>query len=116
MAECLLPKPAITTEFVPESLLLEQFIGYKKATKGLTASSEKWLRVTLGPFLAWLPDSLESGTKHQIIQFLGQYEGKPWRKHGFYRALRTFFKWVSTTYQVPNPFIDQFGNTVIDAP
>ena len=44
------------------------------------------------------------------------YDAKPWRKHSFYRALRSFWKWVSINHEQPNPFIDRFGNLVIDAP
>jgi integrase len=47
---------------------------------------------------------------------LAIYNDKPWRKHSFYRALRTFWKWVSITYEMRNPFIDRFGNLVITAP
>ena len=41
---------------------------------------------------------------------------RPWRKHSFYRALRTFWRWVSVTESIPNPFLDRFGNLLIDAP
>ena len=40
----------------------------------------------------------------------------PWRKHSFYRAFKTFWKWASVNYQLPNPMIDRMGNSVIDAP
>ena len=44
------------------------------------------------------------------------YDGKPWCKHPFYRVLRTFWKWVSINHSMPNPFIDSFGNSVIEPP
>ena len=51
-----------------------------------------------------------------MVTFLAMYNDKPWRKHSFYRPLRTFWKWVSTSYDLPNPFIGRFGNLVIAAP
>ena len=51
-----------------------------------------------------------------LVNFLAKYSETPWRKHSFYRAFRTFFKWQSITYDIPNPFWDRFGNTVIQAP
>ena len=96
--------------------ILEDFIADRKATKGLTARGEEWLRKTLTRYLRWLPVTLEEVTRDHIVAFLSSYEDKPWRKHSFYRSLRTFWRWISTTYQAPNPFIDRFGNPVIDAP
>ncbi|MFB3119731.1 MAG: tyrosine-type recombinase/integrase [Stenotrophomonas maltophilia] len=87
---------------VSNQLQLETFIAFKKATKGLTVSGEKWLRVTLGPFLEWLPLSLSEATKQHIIQFLAKYEDKPWRRHSFYRAFKTFWKWLAEEYQLEN--------------
>ena len=98
----LLGKPLAQPEFVSNQLILETFIAFKKATKGLTISGEKWLRVTLGPFLQWLSTPLPDATKQHIIQFLAQYEGKPWRRHSFYRAFKTFWKWLAEEYQLDN--------------
>jgi site-specific recombinase XerD len=101
-----LPKPRHKAKNAPAVTtypILEHFIGDKKATKGLTVSGEKWLRVTLGPFLKWLPVPLDSVNRAHIVSFLGQYQGKPWRKHSFYRAFKTFFKWASEEYHIENP-------------
>ena len=51
-----------------------------------------------------------------IIRFLSQYDDKPWRKHSFYRALRTFWKWASLAYDISYPLLDRHGNSAIDAP
>ena len=59
---------------------------------------------------------LSSVSTDAIVQFLSIYEDKPWRKRSFYLALRTFWKWVSITYDTPNPFLDRFGNLAIDIP
>ena len=96
--------------------LLEAFIKDRKSTKGLTASGEEWLRETLTRFVDWVTIPLTNVTRDQIIQFLAIYDAKPWRKHSFYRSLRTFYRWISTTQGLPNPFIDRFGNRVIDPP
>ncbi len=95
----LLGKPQASPGFVANQLVLETFIAYKKATKWLTTSGEKWLRVTLGLFLEWLPTTLADADKQHIIQFLSLYEGKPWRRHSFYRAFKTFWKWLAEEYE-----------------
>ena len=59
---------------------------------------------------------IENVDRAQIVNFLAMYDAKPWRKHSFYRALRSFWKWVSINHEQPNPFIDRFGNLVIEAP
>ena len=96
--------------------LLNSLIEDRKATKGLTAGGERWLKETLSKFLSWLPVSPNQATRAHIVRFLGQYEAMPWRKHSMYRALRAFWRWVSTTYDIPNPMMDHRGNPVIDAP
>ena len=41
---------------------------------------------------------------------------KPWRRHAFYLANKSFWKWASRTYDIPNPMIDRWGNAAIEAP
>ena len=96
--------------------MLESFIHDKKSTRGLTVRGEKWLREALNRFLNWLTVPIENVDRAQIVNFLAMYDAKPWRKHSFYRALRSFWKWVSINHEQPNPFIDRFGNLVIEAP
>ena len=99
----------------PENVL-ESFIKDKKNTKGLTPSGEEWLRDTVGRFLRWLPVPLPQANREHVVRFLGFYDTKPWRKHAFYRANKSFWKWASRTYDIPNPMIDRWGNGVIEAP
>ena len=109
-----------TTSFVPAEYdvvnTLDAFVVNRKATRGLSARGEEWLRETLSKFLRWLPVSLTEVTTTTIIDFLGLYADKPWRKHSFYRALRTFWKWLSVRLSMPNPFLDKFGNPIIEPP
>jgi len=44
-------------------------------------------------------------SKEHIIGLLAEYEDKPWRRHGLYRALNTFFKWASAEYGFENPMV-----------
>ena len=52
------------------------------------------------------------------MEFLAMYDAKPQRKPSLYRALHTFWKWVSIHHAVPNPYpyIDRFRNSVIEPP
>ena len=96
--------------------MLEEFIASRQGSRGLTPKGETWLRETLSKFLHWLPVPLAEANAATIIRFLSQYDDKPWRKHSFYRSLKTFWKWSSRTYDIPNPFLDRHGNPAIDAP
>ncbi len=100
----------------PVTTLYLDFLSYKKATKGLTASGEAWFRWTLFFFLERLQVPIGDVSRDTIVEFLGQYAHMPWRRHGFYRALRSPYRGLFITYQVPNPFIDQFGNPTIEPP
>ena len=93
---------------VGKMTLLDSFVNDKKATKGLTTSGEYWLRENLSRFLTWLTLPIEDVRREQIVEFLAMYDGKPWRKHSLYSALRTFWKWVSIHHAVPNLYIDRF--------
>ena len=109
-----------TTSSVPAEFdvvnTLDAFVVNRKATRGLSARGEEWLRETLLKFLRWLRVSLTEVTTTTIIDFLGLYADKPWRKYSFYRALRTFWKWLSVRLSIPNPFLDKFGNPIIAPP
>ena len=98
--------------------LYQDFLNFKKSTRGITPASEEWFRWTVLVFLQAQPADVDVTrlTTGHIVEFLGIYNHMPWRKHGFYRALKTFYKWISTTYKVPNPFMDEFGNSTIDPP
>ena len=96
--------------------LLNTFIADRKGTKGLTAQGERWVRQTLGRFLAWLPVPISETRRDHLVTYLARWESKPWQKHSMFRALRTFWKWASIRYDMPNPMLDRWGNHVIDAP
>ena len=100
----LLVKSRIHLHLAAENVL-ECFIKGKKNTKGLTISGEEWLRDTVGRFLRWLPVPLSEANREHVVSFLGFYNTKPWRKHAFYRANKSFWKWASRTYAIPNPTI-----------
>ena len=85
----LLAKPRIDFPLASENVL-ESFIKDKKNTKGLTPSGEEWLRDTVGRFLRWLPVPLPQANREHVVRFLGFYNTKPWRKHAFYRANKSF--------------------------
>ncbi len=94
--------------------MLEEFIASRQGSRGLTPKGETWLRETLTKFLQWLQVPLVEANTASIIGFLSQYDDMPWRKHSFYRALRTFWKWASRTYDIPNPFLDRYGNLALE--
>ena len=60
--------------------------------------------------------SLAETRRDHLVTYLAQWESKPWQKHSMFRALRTFWKWASIRYDIPNPMLDRWGNHVIDAP
>ena len=95
---------------------LDDFIANRQGTRGLTPTGERWLRDTLGKFIMWLSVPLAPVNTGTVISFLSQYDNKPWRKHSMYRALRTYWKWVPTTHDMDNPFLDIHGNMAIPAP
>lgn len=98
------------------TLAIRQFIDYRKATVGLTESGEHWLRKTLTTFANCLPYAVEDVNVEHLVKFLAGYQDKPWRRHSFFRAFRTFFKWASSHYDIPNPMLDRWGNALIKAP
>ena len=79
------------------------FVNTRKATKGLTPSGEKWLIEALLTFSKAIPNPVDEVTKEHVINFMANYQDKPWRRHGLYRALKTFFRWASSEYGFDNP-------------
>ena len=94
-----------TLDFLLGKRPIDTFISFRKATKGLTASGEKWLREGLYRFLEFVTVPVNTVSKEHIIGLLAEYEDKPWRRHGLYRALKTFFKWASVEYDFANPMV-----------
>ena len=85
------------------------FVNTRKATKGLTPSGEKWLIEALHTFSKAIPNPVNEVTKEHVINFMANYQDKPWRRHGLYRALKTFFRWASTEHGFDNPMASIAG-------
>ena len=79
------------------------FVNTRKATKGLTPSGEKWLIEALHTFSKAIPNPVNEVTKEHVVNFMANYQDKPWRRHGLYRALKTFLRWASTEHGFDNP-------------
>ena len=94
-----------THDFLLGKPSVDTFINFRKATKGLTVSGEKWLREALYRFLKSVTIPVNTVTKEHIIGLLAEYEDKPWRRHGLYRALNSFFKWASAEFGFDNPML-----------
>jgi len=94
-----------THEFSLGKHPVDTFVNARKATKGLTASGGKWLRESLYRFLKSVTVPVNNVTKEHIIGLLAEYEDKPWRRHGLYRALSTYFKWASAECGFDNPMV-----------
>ena len=84
-------------------LTCQTYIGERKATKGLTAKGERWLRQTLLKFAAAYNLPLSAITTDHVAQYLARWNAKPWSKHSQYRALRVIWRWTALRYGVPNP-------------
>ena len=92
-----------TTSCLGSTVQTQIFVNTRKATKGLTPSGEKWLTEALGTFAKSVTMTINEVTKEHLISFMAKYENKPWRRHGLYRALKTFFKWASAEHHFDNP-------------
>jgi len=92
--------PAITTN----QAIIDEFVGYKKATKGLTPRGEEWLRDMTGRFLKQLDMSVTDVGPQQIVEFLAPYSDRPFQRHGLYRALKSLYRWLKKMRRIPeNP-------------
>jgi integrase/recombinase XerD len=78
---------------------VEAFLKSRQA-KGLSPRTINWYRVTLHPFAAMfpvLPDKPEA-----IEDFLIQCRAGDERRHGYYRALRAFYRFLARRFKVDN--------------
>jgi len=92
--------PAITTN----QAIIDEFVAYKKATKGLTSRGEEWLRDMTGRFLKQLGVSVNDVGPQQIVTFLAPYSDRPFQRHGLYRALKSLYRWLKKMRRIPeNP-------------
>ena len=64
--------PSVTTT---NRAIIDEFVAYKKGTKGLTPRGEEWLRDMTGRFLKQLGMSVTDVGPHQIVVFLAPYSG-----------------------------------------
>ena len=89
-----LMKPDLISVTATNQRIIDEFIAYKKATKGLTPRGEQWLQDMTGRFLRKLSiDVIEVRPEH-IAAFLSPYADRPFQKHGLYRALKSLYRWL----------------------
>ena len=88
----------VTTPPVCEAVL--RFVHHRQATKGLTPRGEEWLRDTLGRFGQAVELRVHEVAADHLLEFLSRYNSHPFRKHSFFRALRSFWKWACSEYRL----------------
>lgn len=84
---------------------IQQFLASRKAM-GLSPRTITWYRALLEPFSRMngrLPEDPGS-----IEGFLGALNASDETRHGYYRALRAFYRWISRRHALANP-IDDIG-------
>ena len=84
-------------------------MAFKKSTKGLTPRGEEWLRDMTGRFLKHLGVKITDVTPEHIAAFLAPYSGRPFRKHGLYRAIKSLCRWLKKMRRIsenPMEFIE----------
>ena len=87
-------KPVNPSVATTNRAIIDEFVAYKKSTKGLTPRGEEWLRDMTGRFLKQLGMSVTDVGPHQIIVFLAPYSDRPCQRHGLYRALKSLYRWL----------------------
>ena len=70
-------KPVNPLVATPSQAIIDEFVTYKKSTKGLTSRGEQWLRDMTGRFLRQLRMNLTDVGPQQIVEFLGPYATFP---------------------------------------
>jgi len=63
-----------------------------------------WYRQKLTRFAASCPEMPSEPAP--IETFLATFNGKPWTKSGYFKALRAFFRFISKRHKLPNPMDD----------
>ena len=87
-------KPVNPSVATTNQAIIDEFVAYKKGTKGLTPRGEEWLRDMTGRFLKQLGMSVTDVGPHQIVVFLAPYSDRPFQRHGLYRALKSLYRWL----------------------
>lgn len=79
-----------------------------RQSRGLSKETIRWYRGILNKLIQQYPVLPRSPTR--IEAFLGNCEAGDERRHGYYRALRCFYRFLRKRYRLPNPI------EMIDAP
>ena len=87
-------KPVDSSVTTPAPAIIDEFVAYKKSTKGLTPRGEEWLRDMTGRFLKQLGMSVIEVGPQQIVGYLAPYSDRPFQRHGRYRALKSLNRWL----------------------
>jgi integrase len=83
------------------SQAIDLFI-HSRSARNDAASTLKWYRIILEYFEVLYPGELPTNPE-AIDIFLSSCKGGDERRHGFYRTLRAFFRFLEKRYQIPNP-------------
>jgi hypothetical protein len=89
--------------------VLDGFVAYRKATRGLTKRGEQWLNQMLGRYLRYVQIPVEAAQPTELAQFLAPYADRPFQRHGLYRALKSFCGWLKRLRYIsdkPMEYID----------
>ncbi len=79
---------------------VQEFLSSRKAM-GLSPRTIRWYRGLLNPFSRINPQlPQDPGT---IEGFLGALNGSDETRHGYFRALRAFYRWLSRRHALVNP-------------
>ena len=67
-------KPVNPSVSTPNQAIIDEFVAYKKSTKGLTQRGEQWLRDMTGRFLRQLRMNLTDVGPQQIVEFQAHHD------------------------------------------
>ena len=87
-------KPWNSSATTTAMAIIDEFVAYKKATKGLTPRGEEWLRDMTGKFVQRIDTNITDVAPQQIVAFLAPYSDRPFQRHGLYRALKSLYRWL----------------------
>ena len=68
-----LMKPWNSSATTTAMAIIDEFVAYKKATKGLTPRGEEWLRDMTGKFVQRIDTNITDVAPQQIVAFLAPY-------------------------------------------
>jgi len=73
-------------------------------SRDVSAATLSWYRQKLTRFASSYPELPDRPAP--IEAFLATFNGRPWTKHAYFRALRAFFRFLSKRHKLPNPMDD----------